>query len=410
MTQGSSRPSLMTRVAALMRGEVRDETIEAFRQAGQRVYGDLLAADAVRERLAVDGTDLWHASAGTRSQLLCTWNAYALQTLGEAFLVADEQADPMTVGYLPPVTAEQVARFLGQVEHWSSAARRGAADPGFDVLAGEALPAPLPPWVEVEPCPAAHLAAMRAAAQTLADSAEHALADFLRAGVPKERTAAADRLAGFAADARSAAEYGASLAGPGPAGARVHEAAEASLHRAIEGFYRLGQLLAAPMLLDRPQPAPTPVGGGGRLPLPGEPGFDPWVLTSPPSRARWRRDPSAVRAVQNLWRYDPDPAATLAVQGEIDAAVRSGALQPWEVRRGAEPAHFYCCPWGAIYLVRRPVVLAGRALRVGEQVTFDVSAEDMARGGRFRRELVTGPFGETDDIDYCDPAAGGHDD
>lgn len=103
------------------------------------------------------GVTVWSMPPDARSQLLCTWNAYALQTLGESFMDADYAAVPRTVGYLPPVTAEQAARFLGEVEYSSAAAHRGPADPGFDITADQAVPARLPAWAEVEPCPVPHL-------------------------------------------------------------------------------------------------------------------------------------------------------------------------------------------------------------------------------------------------------------
>lgn len=38
-----------------------------------------------------------------------------------------------------------------------------------------------------------------------------------------------------------------------------------------------------------------------------------------------------------------------------------------------------------------------------EQFTFDVSAEEMTEGGAFKREVMTGSFQPTNDVDYCDP-------
>jgi len=37
-----------------------------------------------------------------------------------------------------------------------------------------------------------------------------------------------------------------------------------------------------------------------------------------------------------------------------------------------------------------------------------VSAEGLAEGERFRREILLEPFHPTDDVDYCDPAGEGH--
>lgn len=407
-TTGEERPTLMTRLAATLHGEVAATTIEAYRRAGAAAYGEMTAADAARAEIADSGADLWSIPAGRSSQLLCTWNAFALQTLGDELVEADYRADPRTVGYLPKVTAEQTAAFLGQVESWLAAARRSAADPGFDMTAQVALPAPLPGWVEVEPCPRAHLDAMLAAARAMRARAEAAIADFQRAGSPAEHEKTAAKLAGMAADAGAVLSYAESLWSPN-ADQQIHERVENSLKRAIENYYALGQLLAMPALAERPALDglhPT----GVSLPLPGQKGFDPWCLTDPSSRAKWQKDPAARRAVDSLWRYDPDPAATLAIQGQIDAAVAAGAIVPGKMPDGSKIGYYFCCPWSAVYLVRRPVVIDGLKLRPMQQFTFDVSAEEVLENGEFERRLLTGPFHKTTKVDYCDPAAGGHDD
>ncbi len=56
------------------------------------------------------------------------------------------------------------------------------------------------------------------------------------------------------------------------------------------------------------------------------------------------------------------------------------------------------------------MTIGGRRLPSGQQFTADVSAEELAEGGAFKRELLLGSFTPTDRIDYCDPAGGGHDD
>lgn len=100
------------------------ETLDAYRRAGLGVY---LLAGAEAERSALAGTSAGDVRDATRCFLLCTWNAFALQTLGDAFVDADYEADPRTVGFVPPPLA---------------------------------LPAELPACVEVEPCPSEHLQAM----------------------------------------------------------------------------------------------------------------------------------------------------------------------------------------------------------------------------------------------------------
>jgi hypothetical protein len=241
---------------------------------------------------------------------------------------------------------------------------------------------------------------MLAAARAMRERAEAALADLAKASPPEGEEEAASRLRGMAAEADSVTSYGESLYSPG-ATAEVHERVENSLRRGIAAYYRLGQLLAMPALLARPEIIAAPV-TGSPLPLPGQPGFDPWYLTSAGSRPRWQADPAARRAIDTLWKYDPDPAATLAVQSQVDAAAAAGSVAPLKTASG-KGSYYYCCPWGTIYQVLRPVTIAGRALGTMQNFTFDVSAEEMGEGGEFTRRLLVGPFHSTTKIDYCDP-------
>ena len=50
-----------------------------------------------------------------QAEFACTWNAFVLQTLGNAFLDADYRDNPATVGFVPPITADQVLRFYSPV-------------------------------------------------------------------------------------------------------------------------------------------------------------------------------------------------------------------------------------------------------------------------------------------------------
>ena len=397
-----SRPTLMTRLAAAMHGEIAVTTVAAYRRAGAAAYQDMLDAEQLRVSLASSGDSLWTARPHQASQLLCAWNAFALQTLGDQLVEADYQADSRTIGYLPPVTAEQAAAFLGEVEHWSAQARRAASDETYDVTAEIAVPAPLPEWVKVEPCPRAHLTAMLAAAGAMRGRAEAALADLAKAPPPQGKAGTASRLKGLAAEADSVVSFGESLWSP-DATDEIHEKAENSLRRGIAAYYRLGQLLAMPALLEEPEITARPV-NGRRLPPPGQPGFDPWCLTDPASRSVWEQDPAACRAIEMLWLCDPDPAATLGIQSQIDAAAAAGSIV-LGAAIGNAASHYFCCPWAAIYTVRRPVIIAGQRMRSMQQFTFDVSAEEMAEGGEFVRGLLPGPFHPTDEVDYCDPTA-----
>src|SRR5262249_2601372 len=159
------------------------------------------------------------------------------------------------------------------------------------------------------------------------------------------------------------------------------------LRRGIAAYYRLGQLLSAPMLLERVMTAPLdratiapvtsdsvshaglPFPGQPDSTLPAQPGFDPWCLTDPANRSLWQYDPAAPRPISQLWQPAPAPAAPLRIQGEIDAAVAAGRLVVAGTIRSTAN-YFYRCPWSAIYLVYRPVVIAGQSLTPIQQFAF----------------------------------------
>ena len=408
----AEHPGIVTRMVAALRGEVNAATLEAYRGAGMRVYDVFAEVDLERKQT------IGAAPVGERSRRVAVWNALVPQLLAEALLEADYAADPRTAGYLPQVTAEQARRLFALVEPWLARAQRGRVDPSFNLAAELTLPARLPAWVEAEPCPPAHLTAMIAACRRISAFADAALADAEAEGEgegegegnPSPRSGL-PRLRQLWAEADTAVQYADALLRPG-AGADLHEAIEDKLHRAVELWYLLGQLAADPHLQER--------GGGGtrgtrgRLTLaapsslPGAPDFDPWCLTDPFSRQRWQSDRKAARAIELLWAHDPDPAATLTIQAEIDAALLSGDIASTTPRKGLSLGHYFCCPWGALYEVRRPVRIARKRLHVMEQFVFDVSAEELAEGGKFVRRIVRGPFHDTKQIDYCDPNAKGH--
>lgn len=388
----TEQPSIMTRVTAVLRGEKSAATLEAYRKAGAAVYNLLADIDATRKQ-----GQSTPVPAGERSLRIAAWNALVPQLLGEALLDADYAADPRTVGYLPPVTAQQVARLFALVEPWLAQARRAQADPSFDLAAETPLPAHLPAWVEAEPCPPTHLTAMIAACRRTGEYAEAALADATADPALAQRL---PRLRQLWAEADTAARYADALLRPG-ASQELHQAIEDKLHGALESWFLLGQLAADPRLSEHTVRSERVV-LADPLALPGGPNFDPWCLTDPASRARWQADARAVRALELLWAYDPDPAATLTIQAEIDVALAAGDITATSAK-GRPLGHYFCCPWSSVYQVRRPVRIARIRLSAMEQFVFDVSAEEISEGGKFQRRIVRGPFHGTSEVDYCDP-------
>lgn len=410
-TAMEQRPGLWNRFSALIQGEVAADTLEAYRRAGQVVY-DLI--DTVEERrldLKIRGVDPWETEPATQAELLSAWNAFSLQTLGDQFLDADYQANPSTSGFVPLVTGQQVFAFYRQVEGWLSRARQAQTNDGYRL--DVAVPTSLPPWSEVEPCPRAHLDGMIGACHGIQRYAEAAFGIFKQAA-PAHQQQAVQKVGQILVDATTKTTYAEQLL-LGHVSQDLHEQVEQYAKGAIERYYLLGQYLAMPSLIEHPQkqPAlhsPTPSTGYQKLPGPGEPGFDPWCLTDPVSRPTWKKDRAARRAIESLWRFDPEPQRTLAIQADIDRALARGDTAYATDRSGNRLGPYFCCPWSSIYTVRRHVTIGGMPLRPMQEFTFDVSAEDVMRGGAFRREVLPGSFQETDDVDYCDPGAPGHHD
>ncbi|MFI5911671.1 hypothetical protein [Dactylosporangium sp. NPDC051541] len=393
------RPNLLTKMRASLAGERDAAVLEALRAAGKIAYDELLAAEKARDQLAAAGTNLWDAPPAVGSQLLAAWNAFVLQTLGEQFLDADYSANPRTVGFVPAVTSDQVSAWFSAVEGWISRGRQARVNPDYDITAELALPAGLPAWAEVEPCPQEHLAALLAAIPPVREHVDVALYSLERAGVPADRQAAVNRLKQLAAEAAAAADYAVGLRSVRH-NATLHELVENNLKQALELWFHAGQLAAMPRLLDTYR-AIRPAGRPDPATLPGGSRFDPWCLTDPLTLKRWQKDKKAKQAIAELWQYDPDPAATLALKAQIDALVAAGDVAVLRTRDGS--SCYYECPWSALYEVRRPVRVAGRDLRVLQQFALQAAADDVLRGKPFQRGVIVGPFQTTDEVEYCDP-------
>ena len=124
-----------------------------------------------------------------------------------------------------------------------------------------------------------------------------------------------------------------------------------------------------------------------------------WLVNAPQAKARFQVDDQAVKALVNTGRHDPDHPHTVQIQQEIEAAVGRGSLTRTD-------AYYCCCPWSPIYDVKREVTSGGKSLKRGEQFTFDISAEEISEGGRFKREIISGDFNAADKVDYGLPGQG----
>ncbi len=403
MTQRSVWGRLYSRLS----GEVPADTLEAYRRASGPVYELLDQVERRRLECQADGLTPWTVPPATQAEMLCAWNAFVLQHLGDRFLQADFDGNPATAGYVPPITADQILAFYSQVEGWISRAQQAHANPSYRL--DIAVPAEMPPWSEVEPCPNAHLHGMLEAMRSVREHAQAAmlfLPDSANLPDPKQQTQA-NLIRQLLAASLSKARYAEDLHGDNPT-QEVHERAEPFIKAAVEGFYRLGQLLAMPQIADAPPVEPKPLPPAQPAPgldviLPGQAGFNPWRLTDPARREELAADPKARLAIQDLWRLDPNPAATLTIQREIDAALVRGDIALATDPAGRRVGHFFCCPWSPVYTVLRPVTLGSQRLSALQEFVYDVTAEGVNLGETFKRHIKTGVFQSTTEFEYGDP-------
>ncbi|GBF04657.1 hypothetical protein DAERI_020254 [Deinococcus aerius] len=396
-------PGVWTRVRAFTRGERDAETLYAYRQAGTQVHPLLDAAERRRFDLTLSGTSPFAVKRHVGLELACAWNAFALQTLADKMLEADEAADPSTVGFVPPVTFDQVNAYYAEVGRWLGYASEAEHDPAFE-LPARTLPAKLPKWSPVEPCPRPHLDAMIAALDAMRLHAEAAMHN-LEKTTPEADAPKLARLRGQFEGALSKANYASGMYRPG-ASLALHEQIEEHAKGAIEGLYRVGQLIGYPALLTEGGRSASPRKGEAPLlhtALPGEPGFDRWAMTDPNSVAFLRKDPDAGRVIDEMWALDPDPAASVALWHEIRRAVETGGAVVAKNAQGRPLGFYFCTPYCAIYEARRPLVLGETPVRKGQRFTFERAAEGVRVGYPFKREIVVGNFQTGAAIDYCDP-------
>ncbi|WP_155299558.1 hypothetical protein [Deinococcus kurensis] len=397
-------PTVWTRLRAALSGEQNAETLYAYQRAGGAVHELLDAAERRRFDLAASGTSPFGMPAQVGTELACIWNAFALQTLGDRMLSADETADPATAGFVPPVTFNQVQAYYQDVQRWLAHATRAAHDPHFQP--DSPLPAPLPDWSPVEPCPRPHLDAMIAALGAMRLHAGSVM-NALEKATPEADRGQLAGVRGLFAEAVSRAEYAERMYTPGASQA-LHEQVEEHAKRAVEALYHAGQVLSYPALHTRqaPRQRPSPGGVGGRavhVALPGEPGFDPWVMTDPVAAPTLRADPRAREVITEMWALDPDPRQSVALWQDIQAAMARGDVT-YGRNGGRLIGHYFCTPWAAIYEAARPVMIGDTPITRGKRFTIECAAEGVRVGYPFKREVVVGDF-KPSRLDYCDPDA-----
>lgn len=248
---------------ARWQGEVPATDLEAFRASGSGVGDVLLDAERRREQLVLDGRTAWTAPAGAQSELLAAWCADALHTLGKAFLEAADKADPLTPGHVPELVFAQTLACFQRAELWVVRAREAAANPDYRI------PVPLPDDLlavtHQNPCPPEHLFVLLAGAEALRDKAAVAVAE-LR-GAPTSQRHRVDRVRQLLEGAVATTELARRLLGAREPSIFLRAYIEERSQSAAAEYYRIGQLAAVPVLIDRPhdgtgRPVDRPEGAG----------------------------------------------------------------------------------------------------------------------------------------------------
>ncbi len=220
---------------------VATPTLEAYLRAGFAVQELLRQVEDRRLECELEGLDPWDVGASRQAELVCAWNAFALQTLGDA--LSDTSS-----GRVSAASSRQALAYYEQVEGWLSRARQAHSNPTTYRL-DISVPAALPPWVGSGEAPTeSHLMAMMTAMRKLRMHAEAGMATFPDRALPPIRRDLALRLRQLLAAGVSKAEYEESL-GAGNPPAELRRECERHVRGAIEIFYRLGQLLAMPQAL-----------------------------------------------------------------------------------------------------------------------------------------------------------------
>jgi hypothetical protein len=383
--------TLWNRLAAWLRREIPADALEAFRRSGSAVYplqvevGQLLA-----ERAAV-GRSPWSSGPGLTSAALCVANALVLQTIGETLLEEDYASAPATRGHLPPVTAEQAWACFEQVGPWLAWARQALAADGWDIRTVTDVPAALGVWVDDEDYPPQHVLALARSAQRIGEQLDAALGAASGWVISEPAPGQVLDKARVAAEGcRSRLQDLSRMCRP-PAPEDLQLWILQESRRLLDDYFRLGQMLAAPQLVEQQQPGSRLRPAPARLRAPGEAGFDQWCLTSAAYRSRLRSGRTTRIAIDRLWRCDPEPERTLGIQRQIEAALAAGSVRHTYSPDGLQRV-FRDCPWGPIYEVVRPVRIAGTRLHTLSQFTYEVSADHYRQTGTFVRRLVRGPF------------------
>ena len=240
-----AEPGAWGNFKGMMRGEIDAAMLEAFRRAGSSVYDLADEVEEKRQLLCLAGRSPWQFPMQFQTELLCSWNALVLQSLGDRLLLDDYVSDPETEGLVPSDTLEQAERFYGQVGSWLVAARMASASDRYRVR--RALPAVLPLW-DGSRRPPGHLRVLQAMCDFLLGRLTPVVGWYRDLDVSKSSHAATHAaMQELLAEADARSDYADHLlSAPSD---ELLRTADAELQRSLSKLFALGQFAAMPGLL-----------------------------------------------------------------------------------------------------------------------------------------------------------------
>jgi len=241
-----------------MRGEVSDANVRGYLRMTSQIEDIWNQVEQKVATLITQGATPWDAYAQVAYALAFVRAARTQTVFVHELLAADAAADPSTAGFLPHVTYEQAEVLCTQIQPNLERAVMALNDPNYDP--DVMLPMQLGPRIESEgaPCPVAHLQGMIAAAHETRDWAAGLIAQYenalsgVKAPVLANITAHIEQLKGKLALADVQLRAGTDLVGQisqGEATSELHEKAEDSLWKAMQGFFLISQTVANPTFL-----------------------------------------------------------------------------------------------------------------------------------------------------------------
>jgi hypothetical protein len=370
------------RAVRALGGQLPAQTVEMYRSAGALVRRELEDAQRLRRELLGARTSARHFPPAAAGRLLCVWNAYVLQTVGEYLMDAVQHPPDATVR----AGTDQILAFVGPVDRWLSQARHAATDLAYRVEKHVHLPVDPPAWLDHEHDPHSLSAAMVSALRAIHAKGCAVLADYARS--PVGRGDDLERVRSTLDRAAVAIDYAVQARHDG-----VDVSSALHLRYALRLLFVFGQLAAMPALLDVDDRVSV-VSLVAHVPA----RIDPWCLTDPNQRMAWRSLPSAGAAIDRMWAADSCAMATVRVQAQIDAALRSGAILFAIDRTGERLGSFHRCPWPAVYEVRRAVTIGGTHLLPMQHFTLDVLGDGYRDGAPYARRIIVSVFVPADPV------------